>query len=307
MCLLIKAINNHDLMSRANRSLIALTLVSFVSGFTASAFQCRLLTPWTCSNHAQCPSARSVYIYNGAMNIVTDTSICILAFAMIRKFQTTRKRKAEIVALFAFRIMCPITTIPTLQSFDFLYYDTSDASWLALEPAMWSQVPLSLSVITACFPSMKNVFDSFLGNTIAVGIDAPYQLDTVKGKEGFRTTAYASEIKSSTPRSFPNRCLKPTDTAPTQVSYHTGPADLGSDEMPHRKKEQSECVWNRTDGVMAISEVEVQLDCSPRSTSTVSSQSSVYASWALLEKAMCRARNANALVAWNYLHLNGRL
>ncbi|ORY55241.1 uncharacterized protein BCR38DRAFT_414968 [Pseudomassariella vexata] len=85
---------------------------------------------------------------------------------------------------------CPITSIPALLETSCLYNHTSDFTWLALQPTTWLEVSYNLSVITACIPSLKGAFDIWLGNTMRLDIDAPYQLNRVAGKIGLEAAAY---------------------------------------------------------------------------------------------------------------------
>lgn len=85
--------------------------------------------------------------------------------------------------------------IPTLLSQDHLQ-PSNDFTWLAVEPTIWMQISFNLSVITACIPTMKNIFDSLSG-IFSVAIDAPYTLTTIAGKSGMQTTALDKETASS--------------------------------------------------------------------------------------------------------------
>lgn len=171
---------------------------------------------------------------------------------------------------------CPAATIATLQSFDFLYHGTSDASWLALVPTMWYQTSLSLSIMTACFPSMKSFFDSFSGNTLAAGIDAPYQLNRIKGKNCFQATAYVDEPKASNSLSTPSHAPRLTANSPTEVSCYTGAKGPREGLSDGKVDGQSESVQNLTEGVTVINKVNIQYAAPGRSDSLESSESSIY-------------------------------
>lgn len=123
---------------------------------------------------------------------------------------------------------------------------------------------------------MNNVFDSLLGNTFGAGIDAPYQLDTVKGKDGFKVTAYASGTKGLTHLSVPGRTLELTTDEPTKASYYTGSRDSRVGRENDKMDGQSESVQNLTEGVMVLSEVGIDSDNSERSNSSESSESSIH-------------------------------
>lgn len=92
---------------------------------------------------------------------------------------------------------CPATTIPALFHTDHLFQRNNDFTWLAVTPTIWLQISYNLSVITACIPSMKNIFDSLSGNFCAA-IDVPYNLATVTiHKNGCRAAATPRDLYNS--------------------------------------------------------------------------------------------------------------
>lgn len=55
-----------------------------------------------------------------------------------------------------------------------------------------------LSVITACVPTMKPLFDSLLGNTMSLKIDGLYELSQrSNGQSGFKVTEHGDTIQTS--------------------------------------------------------------------------------------------------------------
>lgn len=50
-----------------------------------------------------------------------------------------------------------------------------DITWLAVDPIVWYQVSLNLSVLTACVPSLKSFIDSLTGYTSGLRIMLPYE------------------------------------------------------------------------------------------------------------------------------------
>ncbi|ELQ33946.1 hypothetical protein OOU_Y34scaffold00838g5 [Pyricularia oryzae Y34] len=170
MCILIKRINDYGYMFVATRALAGLVVTAFVSGFLCAIFQCALPEPWVAESKSQCVAAARIYLYNGVMNLPQG------------------KNKGLIIALFGFRILCPIAAIPSLLSTEHLYSE-NDFTWLAVQPVIWQLVSYSLSIIAACIPSLKYIFDSFGGFTLAV--EPPYALTKV-GTSGFEPTAIDS-------------------------------------------------------------------------------------------------------------------
>lgn len=194
MCLFIKSINSYNNVFTANMVLLGLICALALSSFLANCFRCKLPTPWLADSAASCPAASSIYQYTIVSSMITDTLIVTLAIAMICKVQTAVKTKVFVISLFSFRMVCVATMIPALLDTTHLYHGqgNSDYTWLSLSPSVWLAATVNCSVITACVPSLKGLFDSWLGNTIGLEIDAPYQLERMNGKNVFEATAYES-------------------------------------------------------------------------------------------------------------------
>ncbi|KAK7985702.1 hypothetical protein PG996_005060 [Apiospora saccharicola] len=116
----------------------------------------------------------AMYLFNGVANIVTDLFLCLLPIAMMWKVQTCMTKKMQVVLLFGVRIIVPAVALPSLilrpQSLQ-----GDDITWLAVDPVVWYQVSLNLSVLTACVPSLKSFIDSLTGYTSGVRIMVPYE------------------------------------------------------------------------------------------------------------------------------------
>lgn len=78
-------------------------------------------------------------------------------------------------------------------------YQSNDFTWLAIWPMISLQVSHALSIITACIPTMKDIFEG-LSHNVTAAIDAPYRLTTIHGKNGLQTTT-ALDSSSSSSRS----------------------------------------------------------------------------------------------------------
>ncbi|KAK8008148.1 hypothetical protein PG991_010699 [Apiospora marii] len=116
----------------------------------------------------------AMYLFNGVANIVTDLFLCLLPIAMMWKVQTCMTKKMQVVLLFGVRIVVPAVALPSIilrpQSLQ-----GDDVTWLAVDPTVWYQVSLNLSVLTACVPSLKSFIDSLTGYTSGLRIMVPYE------------------------------------------------------------------------------------------------------------------------------------
>ncbi|KAI0016395.1 hypothetical protein F4780DRAFT_798063 [Xylariomycetidae sp. FL0641] len=100
--------------------------------------------------------------------------------------------------LFITRITVPIATIISLTDSDWLFNgEAYDFTWSAILPTIWIQVSLGLSIITASIPNIKGFLDIYLGNTLRVDMDAPYQLTRIdKGSLQASANQTASQSQS---------------------------------------------------------------------------------------------------------------
>lgn len=74
-----------------------------IAGVLALAFQCELPTPWNLGPDT-CVDQYALNIGLGAVNIVTDLIIVVLAYLMMRTTQVSTSKKWAVVALFGLRI-----------------------------------------------------------------------------------------------------------------------------------------------------------------------------------------------------------
>jgi len=192
MCLFIASINTYNDIFTANRILMGTVGLLSLATFLATSFRCSLPSPWLAESASACPAAVPIYQFTLVSSMVTDALICALAIPMICKVQTAVKTKVFVIFLFSFRLVCVATTVPALIETAQLYNAPSDLdyTWLSLQPSVWLAATANCFVITACIPSLKGLFDSWLGNTLGLDIDAPYQLERMQGKNTFEAKPY---------------------------------------------------------------------------------------------------------------------
>lgn len=277
ICLLIQQINNYGRLRTATRLVLGTILGTSFSGIIATAFRCALPMPWQAGSPAACPGAAPIYLYNGIVSIVTDVQLCALSVAMVWHIKSDAKKKATVICLFNSRVLCPITIIPSLMHTGFLY-ENGDFTWLAVAPTVWLQISYNLAVITACIPTMKNVFDNLSGN-FSAEIDAPYKLTAMAGARsmGFKASALDQESSQAHSHSDPqDTTLKLHTASPSQTAcYATDRRRQSSARAMKDDESGSESVRNLTDGVVLVTEeVNVQFE-DDRPSSTLGS----YNSW----------------------------
>ncbi|KAI7780557.1 hypothetical protein LA080_015958 [Diaporthe eres] len=213
--------------------------------------------PWGALSSSDCPAIGPIHIYNAAVNIMTDLQIYVLAVAMVWNIQSDFKTKCVVIALFSFRVLCPVSMIPTLLSQNYLK-PSSDFTWLAVEPMIWMQISFNLSVITACIPTMKNIFDSLSGN-FSVAIDAAYTLTTISGKSGLQTTALSKGTATSGSHAIVDSGFRDlTATASNHVDCTSNGVHLGA--RGWKEDRRSDSAQNLTDTIVVTEEVSIHFE-----------------------------------------------
>ncbi|KXJ84685.1 hypothetical protein Micbo1qcDRAFT_112123, partial [Microdochium bolleyi] len=203
LCLIIRAIDKYTCVRWATLALISVTIGFFLSTLLAGLFQCSLPTLWLAPSAGTCPAAVHVYRFSIVSNMVTDTLICVLAIMMMAPTQAATGNKVLVISLFSSRLLCLFTITPALLNADHIYNGTNtDFTWTSLNPSIWLIVSSHLSVITACIPSLKGVFDSWLGNTCGFGNGSPYRLERQGDQPGFAV------VQRTSVSSKPNRSAR---------------------------------------------------------------------------------------------------
>lgn len=82
-------------------------------------------------------------------------------------------------------------TIPTISTANYLFIDDTDDSWLAVTPSIWMQVTLSLSILTACIPSLKSLLDTLMASVAGAAMQGPFELTELSGTSKTKTSIIA--------------------------------------------------------------------------------------------------------------------
>ncbi|KAK8123101.1 hypothetical protein PG984_011771 [Apiospora sp. TS-2023a] len=171
----VHGINQNHLFN-ANRLLFLVIIFCTIAGVVGLGVQNAMVHP--AANQPLTLGTSSwggaMYLFNGVVNIVTDLFLCLLPIAMMWKVQTCMTKKMQVVLLFGVRTIVPAVALPSL-SLRPQSLQGDDITWLAVDPIVWYQVSLNLSVLTACVPSLKSFIDSLTGYTSGLRIMVPYE------------------------------------------------------------------------------------------------------------------------------------
>ncbi|KAI4101082.1 MAG: hypothetical protein LQ339_005205 [Xanthoria mediterranea] len=133
--------------------------------------QCPLPQPWDLSA-AGCYNQEALYLFNGIIIILSDVVIIALPYALLRDVQIRRSRKVTVYIVFLPRIVVCIMTALQLSSLR-EYLQNDDKTWLIVDATIWGQVSMNLSIITACAPMIKPLFDMLQFSLIDSAIPLP--------------------------------------------------------------------------------------------------------------------------------------
>ncbi|KAK8852205.1 hypothetical protein PGQ11_014684 [Apiospora arundinis] len=165
---------HHGHLFTANRLVFALIIFCTLVGIVGLSVQRAMHPAHQPLTMGSASWGGAMYLFNGIADIVTDLLLCILPIAMMWKVQTSMNKKMQVVLLFGVRIIVPAITLPSIilrpQSLQ-----GDDITWLAVDPIVWYQISLNLSVLTACVPSLKSFIDSLTGYTSGLQIMLPYE------------------------------------------------------------------------------------------------------------------------------------
>lgn len=148
-----------------------------LSGIFGISFACHLPYPWRETLDSICTSRRSIQLYDGIMNVLTDVAISILPIVMMWHVRTTMRRKVQVCALFGSRMLVPCLTIPALATSSAFYdHILNDPTYYVVVPALFYQVSLNLSVLTACIPGLKSVLENLVSGLAQARVQNDYDL-----------------------------------------------------------------------------------------------------------------------------------
>ncbi|KAK3673460.1 hypothetical protein LTR78_006694 [Recurvomyces mirabilis] len=140
-------------ISKANKASLVLHTAWLVASVIALALQCGPPNPWHLRAD-RCVSLRSLELGIDLVNIFSEVCLIALPTALMPQVQTTVQIQILVIVCFACRTAVigtlggHISSLHHLEIFD-------DPSWSYTMPAIWSQVVMNVSILTAAIPGMQ--------------------------------------------------------------------------------------------------------------------------------------------------------
>lgn len=143
-------------------------LLWVLAAIVALAVRCGAHLPWTSTDvQHQCVNLRGLWGGLLSVDILTELVIIILPIFMMLPVQTTRSKKAVIIAAF----MCRLTLVAAsiVRIFYVVdYVPSREFAFKTVNTEILNQVVLSISITSACVPCLKPFLDVFESGQMAV-------------------------------------------------------------------------------------------------------------------------------------------
>ncbi|RHZ61795.1 uncharacterized protein CDV56_104138 [Aspergillus thermomutatus] len=201
-----------------------------ISGIFASAFQCHP-DRWDYL-HGSCYDREAFFIYLGVSNIFTDVAIIAQAVQVIAIVQTTWKRKANIMAVFLFRVIVPGALIAQVY-FVHRTINSSDPTSETWSVTVASQLVQCLSIVTASAPQ----FIPFLKQLQSTGmrLDGMTRYTLSSQQKSSRTKYFLSADRRRTG----NESTHELDNIPLATTKTVVTSNINGTEDDHDDESQS--------------------------------------------------------------------
>ncbi|TKA82468.1 hypothetical protein B0A55_02175 [Friedmanniomyces simplex] len=127
-----------------------------------TAFQCELPTPWDISRPEFCLDLWALYASTTTIMIALELAIVIAAIVLVRSLQMPLCLKAQVIALFALRLLIIAPNTTRLRYLHIALF-SADWSYARVPLQIVNQITLHLSIILATIPCAKpflTVFES---------------------------------------------------------------------------------------------------------------------------------------------------
>ncbi|KAK6845920.1 hypothetical protein PG987_001108 [Apiospora arundinis] len=137
------------------------SIIWFLCRIFIVTFQCNPPeAKWSYSVEANnCPiDTGKFFLATVSTHLVIDVLLMILPAWQIRKLHLPLLEKISITALFFFGCVVCFSSAKMMSAGITYDAQSPDVFWLETDPAMWSAVEINLSVVTACLPLMRPLF-----------------------------------------------------------------------------------------------------------------------------------------------------
>ncbi|GIK00962.1 hypothetical protein Aspvir_004992 [Aspergillus viridinutans] len=201
-----------------------------ISAVVASAFQCHP-HQWDYL-HGSCYDRKAFFIYLGVSNIFTDVANIAQAVQVIGTVQTTWKRKANIMAVFLFRVIVPGALMAQVY-FIHRTINSSDATSETWSVTVASQLVQCLSIMTTSAPQ----FIPFLRQLQSTGmrLDGLTRYTISSHHKSSRSRYYLSTDRRRTG----NESSHELDNIPLATTKTVVTSNLNGSEDDHDNESQS--------------------------------------------------------------------
>ncbi|MCJ1417612.1 hypothetical protein MMC32_003956 [Xylographa parallela] len=134
------------------------------------------------------------------LDIVLDLAILSLPLPVIRSLQISTRRKVSVAAIFLLGIFCVISSAVRLyyaryldvvaDSLVFIMQNPEAATYITNSATLWSHIECSVSIITACLPTLVPVVKNFqvVGHAMRSWLSKSFSRRSGSGSSSYRPT-----------------------------------------------------------------------------------------------------------------------
>ncbi|KAK1844648.1 CFEM domain-containing protein [Colletotrichum chrysophilum] len=141
---------------------------------------------WDGRHPGYCVNLTAMLVSHGAINIALDVWMLVLPVTQVLWLNLRKRQKLEILCMFGLGIIITIVSIIRLRvllNFRNFTDPTYDAFWLH----MWSYVELSVGIIVACLPSVRQLWRELVPKMKKkIGINPPSHTSSIPGESARR-------------------------------------------------------------------------------------------------------------------------
>lgn len=119
---------------------------------------------WDKNQSGSCIDEVKFYRANGIANVILDFIIFCLPVPLTLRLNTTLRQRLIISSIFILGFFVCIISIIRIVAFE--GSNPNDMTWSTVETSMWSSIEQALSIICACLPTLRPLFQRLYGSHV---------------------------------------------------------------------------------------------------------------------------------------------
>ena len=143
---------------------VAFTLVLVFNCRPTEAYWKALSLTW--NKDYQCTNTKMLNPVSGVLSVVSDLYSVILPIGMLRHFETDRRKKIALNAVFALGLL--VVAAGAVRTYYLAKLGTNyDITWVGFDVFIWADLEVQLAIICASAPALRVLFRQYLKDPIS--------------------------------------------------------------------------------------------------------------------------------------------